>query len=170
MGEELILRRLICIVLLVFMVTSVFTSCGYSVPKPEIESGEFSFSVTYELNGVKKTISGVYVCEYDGTDWALDGGFSRDWTGYFKDNEIEEPITIGTTKDGEEMSLSFGFYPEYFMDDFIEGVDEIPTPEISVTHVDEGLWFEFDADVIEEKYGAKIISYQYDEPIKNTFK
>ena len=152
------------------MVTVVFTSCGYSVPKPEIESGEFKFSVTYELNGVEKTISGVYVCEYDGTDWALDGGFSRDWTGYFKDSEIEEPITIGTTEDGNEMTLSFGFNPEYFMDDFVEGVDEIPVPWLSVNHTEgEGIWFEQDADAIEEKYGAKIISYQYDEPIKNTF-
>ena len=34
---------------------------------------------------------------------------------------------------------------------------------------EEGLSFENDAALMAEVYGARIISYKYDEPIKNTF-
>ena len=162
------MKRVLCSAILIVLLITMLTSCGLDVPRPEVKSGEFDFTVTYEFNGETKTVSGVYVCEYAGLSWSLDGGFHRDWDSYVEG--VDEVVEIGTSPDGGKVELIFAFYPEYFMDDFIEGVDEIPTPEISVTHVDEGLWFEFDADVIEEKYGAKIISYQYDKPIKNTFK
>ena len=34
---------------------------------------------------------------------------------------------------------------------------------------EEGLSFENDADLIAEVYGARIIRYEYDEPVENTF-
>ena len=163
------MKRIISVILFVLMLANIFASCGSSVPRPKIESGEFNFSVTYELNGVQKTISGIYICEYDGASWALDGGYSRDWIGYIKDDKTDELIDIGTTADGEEITLDLGLNPYYFMDDFVEGVDEIATPNLVVTCYGEGISFESDADVIEEKYGAKIVAYEYDDPIENTF-
>ena len=146
------------------------SGCGLTVPRPEVKEGEFNFSLTYEFNGEIRTVSGVYACKYNGTDWALDGGSHRDWEGYIKGGEIGEMIEIGTTADGGTVNLNLAFYPEYFMDDPETGGKEKPIPWLSVTHSDgEGMRIQHDADVIEETYGARIIRYEYDEPIQNTF-
>ena len=43
------------------------TGCSGLTSGPEVEKGEFDFSVTYEFEGETKTVSGVYVCEYEGS-------------------------------------------------------------------------------------------------------
>lgn len=152
------------------MLAVLLTGCGYEVPRPEVKKGEFPFSVTYEFNGEIKTVSGVYVCEYKGTSWALDGGHHRDWNGYIKDGKVEETIEIGATDDGGKVALYLDLYPDYFMDDFIEGYRDVPKPYISVTVVDdEGLTFFHEPEEVEKICGARIISYEYAEPIENTF-
>lgn len=164
------MKKFISTLIMVFILASVFVSCGDSVPEPEIKSGEFDFSVTYEWNGAEKTVSGVYVCEYSGLSWALDGGYSRDWTGYIKDENTKEPFEIGTTEEGDKIELIFGFYPEYFMDDYVEGDQVVPAPYISVTLADgEDVSVMYDADEVEEYCGARIVSYEYAEPIENSF-
>ena len=165
------MTRFLCVMLTVLL-TTILSGCGLSVPTPEIESGEFDFSVTYELNGEIKTVSGVYVCEYDGTSWALDGGYHRAWNGYIKDDKLEEPFQIGTTDDGGKILLNFRFYPHYFMGDHETGGLEPPAPWIAVQYpADEfgGVNIISGVNELKENYGAKIISYEYDEPIENTF-
>ena len=160
-------RILTCIFLIVY-VTVIFTGCGLQVPRPEIKTGEFNFNVTYELNGEVKTISGVYVCEYNGTDWAIDVGHHRDWKGYIKDG-TEESIKLATAEDGGIVELNLHFDPGHFMgDSYVDG-EEPFSPWITVRLYSEGLYFENDQDLIAETYGAKIISYEYDEPIQNSF-
>ena len=118
----------------------------------------------------RKKVSGVYVCEYNGTSWALDGGAHREWRGYIKDGKVEDVIEIGTTKDGDKVELNLALYPEYFMDDFVEGYDEVSEPYITVRLVDdEGMRFLHEPAEVEENCGAKVISYEYDEPIENSF-
>ena len=164
------MKKFFGILFLVVMLGCMLTGCGMEVPSPEIKEGEFDFSVTYEFNGEQKTVSGVYVCEYSGPSWALDGGWSRDWKGYIKDGKVEEIIEIGTAKNGEKIELSFAFIPEYFMDDFVEGYYDVPKPSISIRmESEEGLWFLSEPADVEEYCGAKIISYEYDEPIENIF-
>ena len=164
------MKKSFSILLLVVMFAGMLAGCGSDVPRPEIEKAEFDFSVTYEFNGETKTLSGVYVCEYNGLSWAIDGGYSRDWKGYIKGGKFEEIVQIGTDQNGNQIDLDFAFDPEYFMDDFVEGYDEVPVPCISVKMVsDEGLSFLCDPAEVEAHCGAKIISYEYDEPIKNSF-
>jgi hypothetical protein len=146
------------------------TSCGLGEPRPAIKEGEFDFSVVCEINGEIKTVSGVYVCKFRGIEFALDGGYYRDWEGYVKDDEEEKLAEIGTTEDGDLIRLSFGFYPDYFMGDAEGSWRDVPAPSLLVVHEDEdGLWFDTEADVIEATYGAKIIRYEYEAPIENTF-
>ena len=141
------------------------------VPLPEIEKGEFDFTVTYEYDGKVKTISGVYVCEFAGLDFALDGGWSREWVGYIKDSDMEDMIPLGTSPDGEVIHLHLSFVPEYFMGDPTAVAYDVPKPDISVNvKSEEGIAIMNDPAEIEEYCGAKIISYEYEEPIKNTFK
>ena len=163
------MRKIICAVTVLILLLLCLTSCGITVPRPKIKEGEFNFSVTYELRGEIQTVSGVYVCEYNGTDWAIDGGYHRDWKGYVKDGEVEEIIVIATAENGGSVELFLHFNPEHFMGERCEDGEPFE-PWISVRLDDEdGLRFENDADLIAEVYGARIISYEYDEPIKNTF-
>ena len=161
-------RRLIA---LLFSLALVFalSGCGLNVPRPEIKTGEFNFSVTYEYGGETKTISGVYVCEYDGLDWAIDGGYYREWRGYIKDDAYEEQIKLGVAPDGGVVELNLGLDSDCFMGDPDYYSDEPFAPWISVRIVDEGLSFENDAELIAEVYGARVISYECDEPITNSF-
>ena len=165
------MKRILCVMLSVLLTTAL-ASCGLTVPSPEVDNGEFDFSVTYEINGETKTVSGVYVCEYNGTDWALDGGYHRDWNGYVKGNPAEDRYKIGETDDGGDIYICLGVYPEYFMGDEETGGKEIPAPWITVQYpYDEngGVNIFNDATEIEESFGAKIISYNYAEPIENSF-
>ena len=163
------MKKLLCALILALLVSVMLTSCGLTVERPEVKEGEFNFSVTYEINGETKTVSGVYVCEYDGIDRVLDGVDHREWKGYIKEGTIEEQIKLATAVDGGVIELNLHFAPEYFMGESY-GDDEPFSPSITVRLEDEeGLSFENDADLIAEVYGAKIISYEYDEPIENSF-
>lgn len=166
------MKRKISALVLMLMVISMLASCGVQVPRPEIKTGEFNFSVTYELNGKTSTISGVYVCEYNGTKWALDGGSHRDWKGYIKDNKMNMDVEIGTTDDGGTIVIDLGLYPDYFMGEDVSGGLDAPAPQLTISYpYDEvgGVQI-IPTEEIEEIYGAKIISFEYDAPIENTFK
>ena len=164
------MKKIFSILLLAIALSLVLTSCGLDVPRPEIKTGEFNFSVIYEYGGETKTVTGVYVCEYEGIDWAIDSDFHRDWSGYIKDGKMDGIIKLGDAEDGGEVQLNLHFNPDHFMgDEFIEGEDPFEA-WISVVFVDgEGVRIEHDADVVAELYGARIIDYEYDEPISNSF-
>ena len=154
---------------LLLLCSLCLSGCGLSMPRPEIKSGEFNFSVTYEYGGETRTVSGVYVCRFEGVDWVLDGGYYREWSGHIKGNTTEEIITLGTAEDGGVIELYLAFDPDHFMGDFHWEEDEPFMPYLSVKLFDEGLYFQCDAEIIAETYGARIISYEYDEPIENSF-
>ena len=151
------------------MLVCMLSGCGSTAPEPAIQEGEFDFSVTYEFNGEEKNLSGVYVCQYSGSEWTLDGGFHRAWEGYVKNGKTDG-IEIGTTANGEKVELNLAFYPEYFMGDFVEGDRNIPAPYLSITLVDEeGMRILYEPAEVEAYCGAKIISSEYEEPIQNSF-
>ena len=161
------MKRIVTVLLLILMCTSLLSGCIASVAEPEIKSGEFNFSVTYELQGEIHTVSGVYVCKYEGVEWVIDGGFHREWSGYIKGGEMEDNILIGKSANGGDIDLKLALEPDYFMGDSYYA---IPEPMIIVTvSDDEGFYFQNDPDVVAATYGAKIISYEYDQPIKNSF-
>ena len=160
---------------LTLFIVSMLTSCGLEVPRPEVKTGEFNFSVTYDLHGEVKTVSGVYICEFDGIGWSLDGGHHRSWEFSFRfdteDVVFDYDSVVIANLDGEDsMWISFDFYPQYFMGDSDWSWLGEPEPTIiAAVTTDEGFYYERDADIIYETYGARIISYEYDEPIENTF-
>ena len=137
-----------------------------------------NFSVTYEEWGEAKTVSGVFVCEYAGRSFTLEGGdFRRSWEGHVEGVEnlhetFYATVCIGETDDGGEILLNLGVFAAHFMGepDFADSVIE---PSLYIVHSSEdNLSSEFsDApEELEGVYGLKIIDYHYDEPIENTFK
>ena len=129
-----------------------------------------TFFVTYEFGGEIKTISGVYVCEYDGIAWLLEGGYRRAWSGYIKGGTADEQIILATADDGGVVELNLYFDSNHFAGDSCRQSGEPFVPQMSVRIEDDnGFTFESNADLIAENYGARVISYECDDPIENTF-
>ena len=146
------------------------TGCAVKYPVPEVKEGRFNFSVTYLINGEEKNYSGVYVCKYKGIHVTLVGS-SRMWDGYIDGTDNYGLIEIQKTNDDGVIYIDFGFYPQYFMSD-IEYNNQIPQPYLLVSYTNEETgemsWFGDEEEIV-KKYGVKIISYDYDEPIQNSF-
>lgn len=162
------MKKTLCALILVFMILSALTSCSISsVPRPEIKEGRFNISVTYEYNGEIKTVSGVYVCEYDGVVWwNINGDPFVKWKESFEgDIKDDDTIFVCNTNDGGEIFINLFTYPEYFMGD-PEASRHTPRIYAELWYPDEQI---NDVERIAE-YGVRIIDYEYDDPIENTFK
>jgi hypothetical protein len=168
-------RKLIALIL-VLMLVGMLTSCGVE-PKPTIKEGRFNFSVTYEHWGETKTLSGVFVCNYAGRSFTLEGGdFTRSWEGHIEGIEHAEEIykssvLICTTDDGGEIFLDFDLSAAHMMGEAYLA-DALIEPTFFLVYSNEdntGSESGGDANEIEERYGLKIVEYKYDEPIKNSF-
>ena len=165
------MKRIIGVFVLTVMLLSVLTSCALTVAAPTVKSGEFDFSVTYAVNGIENTVSGVYACEYKGIGWAMDSQGFREWSGEINGGEIDEDYAVAKTEDGGTVYLLFGLSPDYFMGD-PDGYDRVPVPSLLVKYPEDeygGIRIIVDADIIDEAYGVKIVSFLYDEPIENSF-
>ena len=163
--------KILAIVLLVTTVATLFSGCLARVFIPEIKEGRFDFSVTYEINGEEKTISGVYVCKYVGAYKTLVGEGIY-WEGYIENSDDNGIIPIQTNDDGV-IYIDLCFVPEYFMDDPYAILFDVPTPALyMVYHINnpDGASYENDPEILATNYGVKLISYKYADPIDNTFK
>ena len=162
--------RILAVIILTTMIMLFTTGCAVKYPVPEVKEGRFNFSVTYLINGEEKNYSGVYICKYEGIHVTLVGS-SRMWNGYIEGTDNWGLIAIQDTNDDGVIYIDFGFYPQYFMSD-TEYNDQIPQPNLLVEYINEetgGISFLSDEEEIFEKYGVKIISYDYAEPIENRF-
>ena len=157
----------------------IASALGYfkTIPQPEIKEGEFNFSLTYEVDGETKVIDGVYVCEYEGINRQLDG-IALDWNGYIKGHENNCEYEIKTTDEGVIM-MDLDLSPRYFMADpsyadlFYEDEEAKPEAVLYVTSNSMGDVESAENEVSISTYegdDVKIISFEYDQPIANTYK
>ena len=146
----------------------IFSSCEY-VPEPEIKEGEFPFEIVYEKDGEIVTVNDVYVCEFDGFDWNEGVGKHRKWKGYIKSSGAKELILL---EDGDlKLAVSVGF-PEYYMSD--QSITQIKdlTPAIYYIKPNElggtssGM---LDIEPLLEQYKIQLVSWNFSEPIQNSF-
>ena len=164
LGIGLILGLIISV-----LVAGAFNGAFRSIPKPDIREGEFDFALTYEVDGEEKKIEGTYVCKFDGVTKALDG-VCRDWTGYIKDHDNFTDYEIKTTDKGVIM-VNLDISPEFFMSDpnykLSENTDDPkPEPYLYIKSGDPAneAFFDYTDD------NVKIISFEYDQPIENTYR
>ena len=154
------------------IIAGAFMGIFISIPKPEIKNGEFDFALTYEVDGEEKKIEGTYVCKFDGTSRNLDG-VSRDWTGYIKDHDNYTEYEIKTTDEGVIM-VSLDIRPEFFMSDpdYIDSYDIVPEPYVFITSGDPTIEDPTNEVTFDYYSGddVKIVSFEYDDPIENTYK
>ena len=161
------MKKIFVAIITLLLLSISLTSCAANVPRPEIKEGRFNISVTYEHNGEIKTVSGVYVCEYEGVNWwdinaDPDANWKESYEGDIQDGGI---IPIRNTDDDGEIFISLLMYPEYFMGD-PEYANYTPLIRAELWYPDE------QTDDIERiaEHGVKLISYEYDEPIENSYK
>lgn len=137
------------------------------IKEPMIKDREFDYSVTYRLDGEVKTYEGSFKCSFNGYD-DHDIPTSRLYTGvHTKDGEtLDSFYFIVAEKDGVELDIVTDLDAAYLMGDpdryEYEAGNEPPYFEA----LREG---DYSVEV-SEFFDAEIISWEYPEPIENSFK
>ena len=163
-NHKLFLPAIILVVaVLAISVCCVLLSVAY---KPTVTEAEFPFSITYEYNGETVTIEDVYTVRYDGNDGDADTK-SRIYVGKIG-NMAEEDVDYTILEvEGSLLLLNTNFYPDYLMGDseydYFDGGEF--APEFVYYGVDGFMTNE--AEYI-EGLGAKIMDFEYPEPIENS--
>ena len=75
------MKKIFSVLFFILIFTLMLTSCGLTMPRPEVKEGQFDVSVTYEVGGETKTLDLVYVCKYDGVKMTPEGTRYRAWNG-----------------------------------------------------------------------------------------
>jgi hypothetical protein len=157
------------IIILVIGLILAVASCLFTgiMKEPTIKEHEFDYSVTYSVDGEVKTHKGSYRCSFIGHD-GHDDPTLRVYDGVHKiDGNVSESSWFTVAyKDGVELSLIINLDEDYLMDDpdkyeYVSGNED---PCLEATDAD-GYSVE-----ISEVFDAEIISWEYPEPIENSFK
>ena len=144
-------------------------SCFFTgiVKEPTIKEHEFDYSVTYRIGSETKTYEGTFRCSFVGHD-GDDDPTLRLYDGvHTKDgNELGALWLTVAQKDDVELLMAVGLDAAYLMGDpdkyeYVHGNDDPYFEAIDA----EGYSVE-----VSEKFDAEIISWEYPEPIENTFR
>lgn len=147
--------------------------------KPEISTGEFPFSITYEYKGETKTLSGVLECEYSGSN-TIQGEHNRYWDQEIicdNPNNVENPFVIEQNDELQTtLAVQAHMHAGYFMGDPLYSdyysAYGLEGPEAYVEYYDYLNDITLDdenKDAVLESIGFKIIDFTYAEPIENSF-
>ena len=134
-------------------------------PQPQKTYGEFPFTLTYTVNGETHTVEDVYVCKYDGVGADEGHGKYRTWSGYIKGSG-ETDVLIA--EDADRKVYCFVGDAEFYMNDERYPEKRPLTPRLYDVekNVDaEGL----SPEEIAKVYDIEIVSWNFSEPIENSF-
>jgi hypothetical protein len=165
--------KVVALAVVMVVMAVVLTGCAVVMPIPSIKEAKFDFSVTYEVDGLVKTFTGKYVCEFEGTYKTL-AGEGRRWKGYVENYEDNDfcMVAIDTNEDGT-IYIDLDLMPEYYMadPDWEYYGNEPPEPILYIVyHSDDPDITGSENEGLYEKYGVRILSYDYPEPIENEYK
>ena len=157
------------IIILVVGLILAIASCFFTgiVKEPTIKEHEFDYSVTYRIGSETKTYEGTFRCSFVGHD-GDDDPTLRLYDGvHTKDgNELGALWLTVAQKEDVELMMSVGLDAAYLMGDpdkyeYVHGNDDPCFEAIDA----EGYSVE-----VSEKFDAEIISWEYPEPIENSFR
>ena len=160
---KLFLPTIILVLAVVITTVSVIIA-GISL-KPVVTESEFPFSITYELDGETVTINDVYKVHYN-----EDKAYKyREYIGEIQDKKEDNTYYILKTEENGRIELWTQFYADYLMGDpEYDYFDEEPF-EPRIYYYDEHETEFRDEETLAE-HGAKLISFEYPEPIKNSLR
>ena len=135
--------------------------------EPVIKEHEFNYSVTYKLDGEVKTYEGGFNCSFDGYDESDDPTLRQYIGVHTKDGNIRDAFWFTVAqKDGVELSIVTDLDAAYLMGDSDKHEYESGLEDPYLEAVDaEGCGVE-----VSDKFDVEIISWEYPEPIENSFK
>lgn len=138
-------------------------------PRPNIQYGEFPFRLEYEINGQRIVIEDTLICEYDGIGSDEGRGKYRKWNQRLASGN--ESITLLKVDDSTEI-----YYPSGSSDYYMGDLGEYETfnhifPNAALIETDGKITHSgiISADDLLEKYNIKLISWDYTQPIVNSF-
>lgn len=148
---------------LILAVAACLVTC--IVKEPLVKEQDFPYSIVYRINGEEKTFDGVFKCRFQGNE--TQDINVRNYSGTHTRNgaELTDREFIVAQKDGIELQLIVGLDEGYLMGD----------PDIYKIEVgnEDPYFVAYDSDGMEvdvlEMFGAEIISWDYPEPIENSF-
>ena len=134
--------------------------------KPQIQYGEFDYSLVYSVSGEEVRADGTLVFEYDGVSKQLDS-VSNKWKTYIKGTD-EAKILVSE----DELGKVYLFLPSdarYFMDD--------PAFELAGLQIKEKPWFVYEDNGLTSSSedeqraleGLEVIEWEIEEPIENIY-
>jgi hypothetical protein len=167
---------------MIFLVITVIAYIAASLmfcytTKPEVTTGEFPFSLTYEYKGETGTLSGVMKARYSGSE-TIHGEHRRYWnTETIYDDPENDPFVV-EQNDELQTTLSVREHMDagYFMGDplhkdyyEIYGL-EGPEPYIEYYDYKNDIYLdEENRDEILESIDFRIVDFTYKEPVENSF-
>ena len=160
--------KLSIIILVVGLILAI-ASCFFTgiVKEPTIMEHEFDYSVTYRIGSETKTYEGTFRCSFAGHD-RHDDPTLRLYDGvHTKDGHEIGPLWLTVAqKEDVELMMAVGLDAAYLMGDpdKYEYVHGNNAPYFEAINA-EGYSVE-----VSEKFDAEIISWEYPEPIENSFR
>lgn len=143
--------------------------CTGIILEPTIKEHDFHYSVTYKLNGETKTFHGVYTCRYSGGDTDVDPR-ERYYEGEYSDyGLVLHGQTYTIEQKGEfDLGIVTSFNDSYLMGDTMDVMyeEELEDPYL-IVYGENGVVFD-DAETL-AMFDVELVSWEYPEPIENTF-
>lgn len=171
---------MVIVLLFLCIVSGAIFIFNSNPPAPEIQYGEFPFTLTYELDGEVKVIEDTVICEFDGFEsWGSAGNY-RKWKTYLKSGN-EKIILLDlrsleeTNEFGQimlELFFSYGNGEYYMGDEWHRSKPEIRNYIEYRYQTADGKTggSSYKADEAWEKYKIRLIRWEPSEPIQNSFK
>ena len=137
--------------------------------EPTVTEQEFNYSITYKLCGETKTLEGVYTCKYNDYN-----GSQTPWDRYYTGTYTEDGQTTAShtrtiaQKDGAELYIVMSLNGSYLMGDRNDPDYEPFLEEPYLGALDKD-GYPYEEGEMPSEFTAEIISWEYPEPIENTF-
>ena len=155
----------------IILVIAIIATAAYSVIssiafKPTVTEGKFPFSITYELDGEKKTIEDVYKVHYVRNDGYADTK-SRVYAGELESSGEDDTLYTLKKDENTRVELWTHFYADYLMGDTeYDYFDDEPfEPRIYYYDANET---EYHDEETLSAQGVKLIGFEYPTPIENS--
>ena len=159
------------IIIVIGLILAIAANLLVSIQKkPTISEHDFNFSITYKLDGETKTFKGVYTSRFTGFGANGTDPLCRYYEGSYKmdaDTDGDRRFTIAE-KDGYELYIVALLDDCYLMDDKKNESyqDFLDDPVLEAIDKDGNQYADTD---LPDVFDAEIISWDYPEPIENSF-
>ena len=172
MLNKLAATLLICVMVIIGLLPC---GCAYfagvvqpNPPLPEITYGEFPFRIEYEINGERFVIEDTVICEFDGFGMGAMGDPKiRKWKSRLASGSDDSGLILYVIDDKKIVTFNAGG-PKYYMGDSGMSPEEYWRNALKAFLVGEGAalfpeqWY--------DEYNFRFISWEFTDPIVNTFK